>query len=61
MKSTKIFLKKKKKKSTIMLVSDIEIFLKKKKKSQYGCERFKNLLESEYRKKFPRMEEINTG
>ena len=44
-----------------MLVSDLEIFLKKKKKSQYGCERFKNLLESEYRKKFPRMEEINTG
>ena len=33
MKGTKIFLKKKKTKSTNMLVTKIEIFLKKKKKS----------------------------
>ena len=44
-KGTKIFLKKKKTKSANILVSDIEIFLKKKEKRQYGCERYKNLLE----------------
>ena len=50
-KGTKIFLKKKKTKSSNMLVSDIEIFLKKKeKKRQYGRERYKNLLENESRK-----------
>ena len=48
-KATKIFLKKKKRKSTNMLVSDIEIFLKmrKKKKRQYGHEQYKNLLDYE--------------
>ena len=44
-----------------MLVSDIKIFLKKKKeKCQYGCKRYENLLEDEYRKKFSRMQEIKT-
>ena len=43
-----------------MFVSDIEIFLKKKKKKkrQYGRERYKNLLEDEYKKFFfSRMQE----
>ena len=38
-KGTKIFLKKKKTKSTNMLVSDIEIFLKKEKKKKCQCGR----------------------
>ena len=45
-KGTKIFLKKKKRKSTNMLVSDIEISLKKKEtKRRYGRERYKKLLQ----------------
>ena len=41
-------------------MSGIGIFLKKKKKRQYGRERYKNLLEDEYRKHFSRMQEIKT-
>ena len=51
-KGNKFFLKKKRTKSINMLVRDIEIFLNMKKKHQYGCERYKNLLENECRKHF---------
>ena len=62
-KGTKIFLKKKKTKSANMLLSNIEIFLKrkKKKKRQYDRERYKNLVEGDYRNFFSRMQEIKTG
>ena len=58
MKSTKIFLKQKKKtKRANMLVSDIETFSQEEeeeeeKKRPYGRDRNKNLLEDEYRKFF---------
>ena len=42
-----------------MLRSNIEIFLKKKMKKKNELD--KNLLEDEYRAKFSRMWEINTG
>ena len=49
--------KEKKTKSINMLVSDIEIFLKKKKKGSVNAV----LNDDDYRKKFSRMEEIQTN
>ena len=51
MKDSKIFLKKKQTKRANMLISNIEIFCEEKeKKRQYGCKRYKNLLEDKYKK-----------
>ena len=53
MKGTKIFLKKKKTKSANMP--------RERYRSQYGRERYKDLLEDEYRKKNSRMQDIKTS
>ena len=43
-----------------MLVSDIDLSEEEKEKCQYVYERYKNIIEDEYRKFFSRMQEIKT-